>query len=197
MLIGTTALAQSSDDTDPNRPKKLLLRYGMSASVGGGIVGFTDGDTTDFADVGGRWEARLAIGTRTPIGFEAAYTGGAQAIDALGLDTSAVLVGSGLEGLARLNLATRAWQPYVLAGAGWRRYDLTNADFNTSSVNDQDNVLEIPLGAGVAYRYKGLVVDLRAVFRAAIDSDLVKTPEGANNADLHTWETSVRAGFEF
>lgn len=198
LVVGSAHAQSSSADTDKNRPK-LLTKFGMSASVGGGIVGFTDTDTTDFADVGGSWEARLAVGTRRMLGAEIAYTGGAHNIDALGLDSSAVLVSTGLEALGRVNLTTVALQPYILAGVGWRRYDVTNADFNTSSVNEDDNVLEIPLGVGVAYRYKGLVVDVRALFRAAADSDLVRVGanQANNTAELHTWEGSLRVGWEF
>lgn len=200
MLLVGSAYAQTSDDTgqtDPYRPN-LLTPYGMSASIGGGVMGFTDSNMTDFADVGGAWEARLAIGTRRMVGAEVAYTGGAQNITALGLDSNAVLVSTGVEALGRVNFTTIALQPYVIAGVGWRRYDVTNADFNTSSVSDKDNVLEIPMGIGLAYRYRGFVVDARGIFRAAADSDLIQArSNNGKSADLHTWEGSVRLGWEF
>jgi len=166
---------------------------GMSASIGGGVLGFTDASTNNNIDVGGGWEARLGVGTRSIVGVEAAYTGSASNINALGLDNSAILVSNGLEGDVRLNLAGYfAVTPYVFGGVGWRRYDLTNADFNTSDVNDQDDVMEIPVGAGIEYRYRGFLFDARGTFRPAFNDDLL-----GPGRELHTWAATGRLGFEF
>lgn len=177
--------------------KKLATGFGMSASIGGGVAGFTDEQMTDVTDVAGTWETRIGIGTRKIVGFEAAYIGAAQNIDTLGLDNSAVLVGTGLEGVARVNIGKAMFQPYLLAGLGWKRYDITNESFNTSSISDSDNVMEIPVGAGVNYRYEGLILDLRGVFRPSVDDDLVAKPAGGDRARLHNWSGVLRAGFEF
>src|SRR4029453_13089264 len=117
-----------------------LLPWGMSVSAGGGVTAFADDKMRDVTDTAGSWEARLTLGTRERVAVEAAYLGSAQAIDSLGLDSDAVLV-------------SKRPQPYVLAGAAWRRYEVTNASFNTSSLNNQDDVLEAPLGLGLSYRY--------------------------------------------
>lgn len=186
-------LSVSADENQPN----LMFSSGMSASVGGGIMGFADSDMNDFVDVGGAWEARVAVGTREYVGFEAAYTGSAASIDAIGLDSDAVLVSTGLEALARANLLKGEIQPYAVAGVGWRRYDLTNADTNTSSVTDEDDVFEIPLGIGAAYRYKGLVLDARGMFRVALEEDLIATAAGQDEAKLHTIEGTIKVGWEF
>lgn len=196
LTLGVVSIAHADQGEDPNRPD-LITPYGLSAAVGGGVIGFLDGDMTDFADVGGAWEVRAAFGTRLPVGAELAYTGGAMNIDALGLDEDARLISTGLEGVIRANVLTGEIQPYAIAGIGWRRYDLTNADFNTSAVTEEDDLLEVPLGVGVAWRYRGLVLDLRAAFRLATGADLVGEAEDGDEPALHTWDTSLRAGWEF
>jgi hypothetical protein len=171
----------------------LLTRNGMEFSVGGGVQNFTTDEATDVTGTAGTWEARVIAGTRRLIAIEAAYIGSAQSVDAIGLDSDAVLLGTGLEGDVRVNWNnSTAWQPYALIGAGWKRYDVTNADFNTSAIADDDNLLEIPMGIGVAYRFAPLVLDVRGVFRPAVGNDLI-----AGDTSLHNWSATARAGFEF
>ena len=168
-----------------------------AAEVGGGVTGFTDDRMRDLANTGGAWTARLTIGTRMHFAAEVAYNGSAQELTTLGLDDSAMLISSGAEALARWNiLADTMFQPYAFVGAGWRHYDLTNTSFNTSSVNDSDNVAEIPVGAGLAFRYEGLIADARFDFRPAFDNELVN-PVGDTEFQLHNWTTSLRIGWEF
>ena len=188
-LLPATALA---DDESSH----LLTPWGMSASVGGGVIGFLDTDSRDVVSTGGSWEARVAAGTREWVGMEAAYIGSAQGIDALGLDSSAVLLGSGFEAAARVNLMKGAIQPYLLAGAGWTRYDITNSDVNTSDVSDSDDVFEIPLGIGLGYRYQRVILDARAVLRPVFDNDLFASDTGTDRR-LDNLSGMVRAGFEF
>jgi len=192
-LFLVPAIAQAQEAQPEPR---LLTPYGLSLTVGGGVTGFLDQDMQDATDPGGSWEARLAAGTREFIGLEAAYIGSAQPIDALGLDADAVLLGTGLEATARINLVKGAIQPYVLAGAGWMHYQLTNADTNTSSVEEDDDVLAVPLGVGVGYRYQRLILDARGVFRPVAYSDLIPTA-GDTETSLHSWTALVRGGFEF
>jgi hypothetical protein len=207
-LIGSTlafamnASAQDSDDDydspDKGRPK-IVTGYGMAAMVGGGVTGFTDGDLNDSVDTGGAWTARLIFGTRSLIGAEAAYVGSAQDMNVLGLDSNAMLMSNGIEGLARVNLmAESPIQPYLFFGIGWKRYSLINEAFNTSSVLDRDDVAEIPLGGGVAFRWEGFVADARVGYAAAIDSDLIPTGDPEEDGlDLNNWSGNVRVGFEF
>jgi hypothetical protein len=169
----------------------LLTSYGMEAMIGGGVAGFSAEELRDVTTVGGEWETRFVFGTRTLLGIEAAYVGGAYALDALGLDDNAYLLTTGIEASARLNLLPGALQPFVVAGVGWKRYDVTNADVNTSAMEDEDDVVEIPLGVGLAYRFAPLFIEARGVFRPALDNDLIATGE------LHNWAASARVGFEF
>jgi hypothetical protein len=175
----------------------LLAPWGLGVAIGGGVNGFTDGDFNDFVDVGGGWEGRLMLGTRTPVGFEAAYIGTANGLDTFGVEDDAILLSNGVEGLLRLNLAQTAVRPYVVGGAAWKRYSVTNTDVNTSNLEDNDNVVEFPVGAGLSYSFNRFLADVRGTFRPAIDNDLLVTEELRDEAELHTWQARANIGFEF
>lgn len=183
-------------ETEPTRDL-LLPDWGMSVSVGGGVVGFSEGVLHDYAEPGGTWDARVALGTRRTIGYELAYIGAAQNIDALGLDKNAILLGTTVEANVKANVykaqfGASAFSPYVLAGAGYKRYDL-QADTNTSAVKDSDNLLEIPVGIGLNYQYRRAIVDLRGVFRPAFFGDMVEQTD----SNMDNFTTTLHVGFEF
>jgi opacity protein-like surface antigen len=171
----------------------------MSINVGGGVLDYFDSETRGFTSVAGMWEARVAYGTRSRVGFEAAYVGFAQSVDALGLDTSALLVGSLVEGAARVNvpLSLRYFQPYVFGGVGYTRLDVVNDDFNTSSVDDAENAIHVPVGIGLGFRYAGLLFDVRGTVRGAINDTLLREDTTTDEAALHNWSAGGRVGWEF
>lgn len=171
---------------------------GFSITAGGGLTQFINPTVQDFTDPGGLWGVRAAYGTRSRVALEAAYLGSAQNIEALGLDEDAVLLSTGLDATARLNLLTGAWQPYVTVGAAWKRYDLVRADINTSSVRDDDNVFEVPLSLGVSYRFRNLVIDGRAAFRPAVGSGLLdeETDDLRTTSSLHNYGLLATFGVE-
>jgi hypothetical protein len=166
----------------------------VTATFGAGAIGFTDEDSTDYASVGTSIDARLAFRANPWLELETAYIGTIQDIDALGLDTSTLLLGNGLEASVRANFIDAEIQPYVFAGAGWMRYDLAFADSNTSDVNDTDNLATFPMGIGVGYRANRFLLDVRGTFRAAADADMFAPPGG--DQAMHTWSAELRAGFE-
>jgi len=182
----------SPDAYQPNRPN-LSTPFGMGATVGGGVVGFTGDVATDYTSVGGTWNARLTLGTRTMLAAEAAYVGSAQAVDAVGIDDSATLIGNGGEIAARLNLLPGAFQPYIYGGVGHIWYTLTNEGVNTSNVDNTDQTLYFPVGGGLAFRHRGLLVDARGTFRPTANGDMFTN--GGNN--MHTWSANLNAGIEF
>jgi len=121
-----------------------------------------------------------------------------QDIDSLGLDESARLLTTGVEGTARVNFIQGAIQPYAFAGVGWARFDLTNFDSNNSSVEDQDDALAVPLGLGMTYRYTAMLADIRATYRPVFYEDLVPLANTADeHQDLDDWSIAARVGFEF
>ena len=204
----TKPVATDDDASDDH----LYTPFGMAIAVGGGVVNFFDSDTRNFTGPGGSWEARLTVGTRSLLAFEAAYVGSAQNVEALGLDNSAVLIGSSVEGDARLNLTTMAVQPYLFGGIGYTHYDIVNADFNTSSVEDSESMGHVPVGAGIGWQYGGLLLDVRGTVRAAFN-DAIRNANEADDggsdeigpddneipgrSELDTWNVTGRVGFEF
>jgi hypothetical protein len=189
------------DDADYEDPEDE--RIGIAVVAGGGASGFTGDVLRGTTDVGGEWGVRVTLGTRSPLAFEGSYIGSAQPIGALGIDDDAVLVGNGVQAALRLN-ATIDFpaQPFVFGGAAWRRYDLANTDVNTSALSDADNVIEIPLGAGIAGRWQGLMLDLRGEYRFAADEDLLPEllEDDVNTgefASMDRWGVNASVGYEF
>lgn len=193
----TTVVSTDNDNVYENQ------RMGFAISAGAGASGFTNDVLRGDTDVGGDWGVRLTFGTRAPLALEASYIGSAQRIKALGLEDNAYLVGNGVQGALRVNTTIDLpVQPFLFAGIAWRRYDLANTATNLSDVNDADNVLELPLGVGIAGRASGLMLDVRGEFRPAFDQDLLPEvtengPEPAGAVPMHRWGVNANIGYEF
>jgi opacity protein-like surface antigen len=199
LFIAISALTLAAGAAFAEENDELVIPSGMSLSVGGGVGGFTEETMRELTDVGGGWNARFVVGTRTVIGFEAAYIGGLQTIDTLGLDADALLLSSSIEGDVRFAptrlVVESPIHPYVFWGLAYRRYDVTNTDTNTSSVEDEDSLVEMPLGLGATYAIDRFQIDLRASYRPAWDADLV--PDAKEGTGLATWGASLQVGYEF
>jgi hypothetical protein len=185
---------------------RLSSGVGISAILGAGVVGFTDRTMrSTTADVGGLWDLRVTLGSHLPLALDVSYLGSATNINGLPTGQSGTLIGTTAEAALRYNILPHyTWNPYVFAGAGWQRYDVTNAQVSLadSGINNHDNLLEFPMGAGVAYRTGGFVADVRGTFRATTDQNLVLTtpalsPTSNDFAAMHTWEASAALGYEF
>jgi hypothetical protein len=177
----------------PPRPRSVL---GVEATVGGGAIGFIDEGARRVTSTGGMWDARLMFGSRLPIAVEGAYVGSVQSIDALGLSSSSLLMGNGVEGTLRVNLTRRRVQPYLFGGVGWTHYQLNNAASNTSSVLSRDDIGTVPMGAGISGRLgRGFIVDARGTYRATFDDDLMRAQATTDNT-TQSWSAAARVGFE-
>ena len=187
----------------------MRSRIGVSAIIGGGVAGFTDRTMRNVtSDVGGLWDFRLTLGSHVPLALELGYTGTATNLKGLPAQDG-TLIGTTAEAALRYNVLPHfIWTPYVFAGVGWQRYDVTNANvrLSDSGMNDHDNLLEFPLGAGLAYRMAGFVLDLRGTFRVATEQNLVLkasiptttiAPTSSDFAPMHTWQASAALGYEF
>jgi hypothetical protein len=172
------------------KPSYVKTPGGMAAQAGGGVAGFFNDNLRDVTDTGANYGARLTYGTRMPVGLEAAYIGSAQSMKGLGLDRDALLFSNGAEAMVRVNLLPGAWQPFVAAGAAWRHWAV-RSDVNTSNVKDNDDTFEIPANLGVAYRARGFLVDLRAIYRGSFSNDLL------GSANMSTWNAAANLGIEF
>jgi hypothetical protein len=124
--------------------------------------------------------------------------GSAQGIDAIGVDQNAVVMGNGVEGNLRFNFTRGALiQPYLFAGLGWTHYNVTNTDVATAAIDDEDDVLHIPGGAGVTLRFgERMVFDLRATLRGAAGDGMFDGGAEQNDG-LENWSSTAQVGFAF
>jgi opacity protein-like surface antigen len=174
-----------------------------AVTLGGGVSTFTRQDVRDATGTAGNWDLRAAFGTGLPFAIEAAYTGSALSIDALGLDSDAILVGNGLEADLKFQLPLPV-SPYAVIGAGWRNYQIVNTETNTSDIADEDNVLEVPIGVGIGFNGLGMSFDLRGTYRHAFEDDLMggdRDEVGDNidssSGDLHRIGVNLGIGLSF
>jgi hypothetical protein len=170
---------------------------GIGVMVGGGFNNFTQQAVRDRTDLGGGWDGTLVFGTRSIFALEASYIGTINDLNSIGLSSNAKLFGTGVSGVGRLNFTRAALQPYLLGGAGWKHYAISGERFNVSGIRNDDNVVEIPMGGGLAFHAKGLMLDARGTYNYAINSSLFDNTIGTgSNGALHNWGARVSLGFE-
>jgi hypothetical protein len=194
-----TASAQTYYPSGTYAPEVTRSRLpsgsGTEVALGGGVMNFMGSTAQNATEMGGSWNLRLTFGTRSVLGLEAAYIGSAHRLNVAGLDPDAALVGNGVEGALRLNipLVTRDGmvEPFALGGIGWSQFDVVNDDFNSSFVRERDRLMTVPLGAGLAMSYRGLMIDGRFTYRMAYRDDLF------GGADMRNWIVSANLGSEF
>jgi hypothetical protein len=206
-VVTTPAYTPAAQASAEEYPYSTVDRMGIGIAAGGGAGGFTNDTLHGATNVGGEWDVRLTLGTRTPFAAELSYIGSAQSIDALGLDQDAMLVGNGAQGALRLNaLPGEAVTPFVFAGAAWRHYNVRHSGPNLSDVANSDDVLEVPVGVGVAGHVNGLLIDLRGEFRASAFENLTESTGGDDgfvfdssdpNAGMNRWGVNASVGYEF
>lgn len=188
--------------------ERMQSGIGIGIGAGGGVVGFVDDSLRNTTgNVGGMWSLRVALGTHTPLGVELAYLGSATPIDTEFGRADALMLGTSVEAVARYNLMPRSRvAPYVFGGVGWQRFTIDDTAFQLSDVGiaNRDDLLVLPAGVGIGYRFGPLVTDLRGTFRtAAFEGLVLETPElslatGAGAfAPMHTWDASLNVGYEF
>lgn len=180
----------------------MYSTIGIGFTLGGGIAGFTSQAMRDNTNtsVSGLWSARAAFGTHIPIGLEVGYNGTDVKLAPTDTNATGNLVGTNVEAALRYNILPHyKWNPYMFAGVGMQRYNITNANFSQADTGfkDKANLAVYPMGVGVGYRDRsGFVADIRGTFRVAQSSSLLREPSG-QNADLHTWDAGGNLGYEF
>ena len=172
-------------------------RLGSGFLVGGGYEDFTSNTMRSQTGGGGNWNARAVVGTRQFVGVEGAYVGSAHSVDALGVNSSAVLVSNGLEGNVRVNLPitmrrAQLLEPFGFVGLGWQHYQVTNTIVNTSDLASNDDVMTVPLGGGIAYAVGRFMADARFTYRPTYYSDMLR-----NGGSLSNWGVGGQVGVAF
>jgi hypothetical protein len=174
-----------------------MPRPAIAVMAGGGAFDFVGGDIKAATRMGGFWNVRALIGSRSLISIEAAYLGTAQSIQAPGLGSDARLLSNGVEGALRLNaplgIGRLLLEPFGFAGAGWSRYSVVNTDTQSASLRSSDDVITVPVGGGLSLGYAGFFVDARYTYRFTYDHNLVVSGDG----QLDNWNLGGAIGFEF
>lgn len=176
-------------------------RTGISVVAGGGIEDWFDNTMRDTSNTNGTWAVHGALEVQKYFTLEAGYIGSASMVNAPIGNTSATLVGTTVEALARVSpMPDAVLSPYAFVGAAWRRYDVSGESFTTSDsgMSDSDDLFQVPFGAGLGYRTSGFLVDARLSFRPSIDGELVvDDPQDDSYRSLMTWGLSGGVGYEF
>jgi hypothetical protein len=197
----TTTVVTTPPDEPTEIPHGMYRpRMGAGLLLGGGFYGFSRDQARGGTDNGGYWNVRGVLGTRQILGVEAAYVGSAQPINVLGLSNNASLIGNGAEGALRLNIPIigdrSLFEPFAFVGLGWTRYNVVNSSTTTAAISDNDDVLTVPYGAGLAFGYNGFFADARFTYRSTFYNDLLRRVDG-NGAPLDNWSAGAQLGFEF
>ncbi|MDB4953495.1 MAG: hypothetical protein JWO36_1064 [Myxococcales bacterium] len=208
-FAGRSARAQDYDGSYSNErwddyswsDPSMQTGVGVGVMVGGGVTGFTNREARNVtSDIGGLWDARVSLGTHVPIGIEASYVGTAQEIRGVFGGPEATMIGTTAEGDLRWNILPHMmFTPYLFAGVGWQRFSIDDRRFvfSSTSLNRRDDLLEVPLGGGLSYRFAGFVAEARGTFRATTNEDLIINPITGSAAKMHNWEGSLQVGAEF
>ena len=100
--------------------------------------------------------------------------GSARGIDALGLQSNALLVSNGVEGALRLNVPVVMRRAQLLEPFGFvgRRVVALPGDehqhVNTSDLAGDDDVMAVPVGGGLEYAIGRFMADARFTYRATV-----------------------------
>jgi hypothetical protein len=171
--------------------------FGVQISAGGGGGDYTNSVTRANTGTTGVWNVRAVVGTRTLVGFEGDYVGGASSVTGLGLATNNNLIRNGLSGLLRLQYPivrqSMLMEPFIFGGVGWDHYAFRhNPTVISASVQANDNTLTVPAGGGFAFGYKGFISDARFTYVPTFNDTLFGTGSALTN-----WNVSGTIGYEF
>jgi hypothetical protein len=174
------------------RPRSV---FGNAVLVGGGIGDFTSETARGATSLGGDWGLRLVSGTRSVLGGELGYVGGANPLDSTAT-TDDYLLSNGVQGAVRVGipiaLRSALIAPFAFGGIGWTRYDLVNdGPEGGDLVSLDDNQFVIPMGVGIAAGFRGFLAEARGSYRQAYDEEVF------GGADMSTWALTLNLGGEF
>lgn len=170
-LLAAPALAQN---------RGVTVRSGMSA-----FTGDLGGETNVGAFLGIEGEARLF----PVIGLELGYEGSANGFEE---NDSGTLWRHNVGALAKLGpVLDDRWMPFVGAGLGVSYLDPTGEA--GANIFDDDFIMEVPLSAGIEYRFSGVTAGARATYRVLAGEDFA--PGSVDEGDLFTAGLSLGGSF--
>jgi len=192
-IAGETGFAQT---TPPSR-------IGVSLGLGGGVTDYTRTTMGDVSSVGGTWEVRTTVGTRRYLAGEAAYVGSRRNLNIAGVsgspNESPHVFSHGLEALLRAQYPVFAGdfiiEPFAFGGIGWSHLGVDGL-VATSQVRDSNDLLVVPMGAGISAKWNRFVLEARFTYRSTFNDDLLVNSDGSK-ASLSNWSTGALVGYEF
>jgi len=197
LLVAHTApgLAQPSRDAGAHRAVLAGGRH-LDLSAGVGLEGFIGSEMRDVAGVGPAWSVRAALGNPQSVRVELVYQGSRQPVSFMADHGS--LTGHGVQGLLHVNVYPEGLvEPYFVLGAGWSRFSISGRS-GGSMLAAADDVFEMPIGFGFAYRWHQLVVDLRVGVRAVTAPNLLPSPTPTGSEDhamMHRYGATLGIGY--
>ena len=88
--------------------------------------------------------------------------------------------------------------PAIDSNGPWTHYQITNSDVNTSSIQEDDDVMQLPAGAGFSLRLtRSMIFDVRGTVRAAVDDGMFDQVGNTEDDGLESWSTTAHLGFGF
>jgi len=193
LLAAVPGIGSAEEGWGTAGSRDLVTPLGEYVLLGGGVTNFTKSELRDRFDVGGTWDVRLGLGSRSYVGGELAYVGSTRNASGSGPD----LTSNGAEGVIRLQVpyATAGWlvEPFVFGGLGWSHLSLRNAP---AGVARTDDIGVVPFGGGVTVGYGRVLLDARFTYRASFDENL-RLAANQGSADLSQWAVGASVGYEF
>lgn len=188
----STASAQIRDEDAHDAVANAHSRYSLVA--GAGLEGFIDSHMRDAVSTGPAWNVRGSIGNPENVNLEVFYSGSRQPMK-MGADS---LVGNGLLSQVRINVFPEAFfEPFFYFGAGWSRFSVKGRTPG-SMFPAHDDVLEMPIGIGMAYRVGAFVADVRTGFTVITGQDLIANPDAhgsEHSYSMHRFGISAQIGY--
>ena len=178
----------------PLKPRAEFSPSNMSLSLGGGVAEFVRDRISDRAGVGGAWDARYLIGTRSYVGFEADYMGTTTGVNGAIDGNNGHVTTTQVAGSLRLNASRGRFQPFLTAGGGWEHlHRSATGELSTISLDNNSNSFVAPFGAGFAgYFGRHGVVDARGTYNLITNKDFTS---GGARPDM--WGAELRVGYAF
>jgi hypothetical protein len=174
----------------------------IGITTGTGIADFAGSTMRGNARLGAGWDARVLFGTRTPIGFEAGYSGVYNTLSTdrftFGTLSAPYMVQNSVDATLRINLLPWQVQPYIFGGIGYNHASVFNRDQDPAmgaKFRASDNQGVAPVGGGVAgYFGQHITADARFTYRTIFGQDIfIPNPD----ARLDTYVVAARLGYTF
>jgi hypothetical protein len=183
-----------------HQPRLLLTHHGLAFTLGAGTTGFVSRGARDMmADpVGAYADFRVAYGTRSLLGVEAAYSVSGRGLSTTQFgDNRPALFGNGLEGLLRINRPFYSGQvfytPFAVAGLGWTAFTRTEQLDTDMKIHTTDHVGTIPVGLGCALSWRMLYGEARFMYRPTYGENGIGGGS-TTNPSLQAWFAGIAGG---